>query len=367
MSDRPKIEVFADFEPVMEAWRELEAVAPATIFQTERWLRPWAETVGTAHRITPMLIVARGPDGTPAALFPFGVSVAGGLRLAEFLGGRDSQANLPLFNPGAVFTRRFMTNTLSYAASTMLRPDAFSLTSQPYDWRGAANPMRLLPTRPGLNQLAAMHLRDDQHVLEQAAPAARERLQRAMQALGEGGKVTHLVGRDETSARRIMQAFFSHKDAHLAAAGAKVGFDNSIARGFFERVCLDGLEEGRAAMELHALCVNDRIVSTFGGGAHLGRFHAMIESAEIEPDIAACDPGDVLMAHMLEDLRGRGLHEIGIGMGVARRADVWRTRGEPLFDTLHGMTTAGRSFCFMEGHRRRIKRVIRFGRRVLGV
>ena len=74
-----------------------------------------------------------------------GVSVAGGLRLAEFLGGRDSQANLPLFNPGAVFTRRFMTNTLSYAASTMLRPDAFSLTSQPYDWRGAANPMRLSP------------------------------------------------------------------------------------------------------------------------------------------------------------------------------------------------------------------------------
>ena len=108
-----------------------------------------------------------------------------------------------------------------------------------------------------------------------------------MQALGEGGKVTHLVGRDETSARRIMQAFFSHKDAHLAAAGAKVGFDNSIARGFFERVCLDGLEEGRAAMELHALCVNDRIVSTFGGGAHLGRFHAMFESAEIDPDVAA--------------------------------------------------------------------------------
>ena len=367
MSDRPKIEVFAEFEPVMEAWRELEAIAPATIFQTERWMRPWAETVGVAHNITPMLIVARGPDGTPAALFPFGVSKAGGLRLAEFLGGRDSQANLPLFIPGAVFTRRFMTNTLSYAAQTVLRPDAFSLTSQPYNWRGAGNPMRLLPARPGLNQLAAMHLRDDQHVLEQAAPAARERLQKGMAALGEGGAVTHIIGRDEKTARRIMQAFFSHKDAQRAAAGAKTSFDNSVARGFFERVCLDNLETGGAAVELHALCVNNRIVATCGGGAHMGRFHAMIESADIEPDIAACDPGDVLMAHMLEDLRGRGLHEIGIGMGVARRADIWRTRGEALFDTLHGMTTSGRSFCFMEVHRRRIKRVVRFGRRIFGI
>lgn len=367
MSDRPKIEVFAEFEPVMEAWRELEAIAPATIFQTERWMRPWAETVGAAHRITPMLILARGPDGTPAALFPFGVSTAGGLRLAEFLGGRDSQANLPLFKPGAVFTRRFMTNTLSYAAHTALRPDAFSLTSQPYNWRGAGNPMRLLPASPGLNQLAAMHLRDDQHVLEQANPAARERLQKGMAALGEGGAVTHIIGRDEATARRLMQAFFSHKDAQRAAAGAKTAFDNSVARGFFERVCLDNLETGGAAMELHGLAVNNRIVAVCGGGAHLGRFHAMIESAEIEPDIAACDPGDVLMAHMLEDLRGRGLHEIGIGMGVVRRADIWRTRGEALFDTLHGMTTSGRSFCFMETHRRRIKRVVRFGRRLFGV
>lgn len=364
---KPTIEVFDSFEPAMEAWRELEAVAPATIFQTERWLRPWTETVGQAHRITPMLIVARAPDGTPAALFPFGVSVAGGLRLAEFLGGRDSQANLPLYNPNASFTRRFMQTTLRYAASTILRPDAFSLTSQPYEWRGLPNPMRLLSADKGLNYLAAMHLKPDVEVIDQANPAARERLVKCGDALAMGGRLEHIVARDETSAHRVIQAFFAHKEAQVLAAGGKPGFDNSMARAFFERVCVDGLSEGRAAVELHALAVGDRIVAAMGGGAHLGRFHAMFESAETDPDVAACEPGDVLMALMLEDLRKRGLYEIGVGAGVARRADIWRTRGEPLFDTLEGMTTSGRSFCFMERHRRRLKRAIRFGRRVLGM
>ena len=58
---------------------------------------------------------------------------------------------------------------------------------------------------------------------------------------------------------------------------------------------------------------------------------------------------------------------IPIESDPTHRADIWRTRGEALFDTLHGMTTSGRSFCFMEVHRRRIKRVVRFGRRILGV
>ena len=364
---KPTIEAYDSFEPAMEAWRELESVAPATIFQTERWLRPWTETVGQAHRITPLLIVARAPDGTPAALFPLGVSVAGGLRLAEFLGGRDSQANLPLYNPNASFTRRFLHTTLSHAASTILRPDAFSLTSQPYEWRGLPNPMRLLPTDKGLNYLAAMYLKPDVEAIDQANPAARERLVRCGDALAMGGPIEHLIARDEPAVRRVIQAFFAHKEAQLLAAGSKTGFDNSMARAFFERVCLDGLAEGRAAVELHALCVGDRIVAVMGGGAHLGRFHAMFESAEIDPDVAACQPGDVLMALMLEDLRKRGLTEIGIGVGVLPRADVWRTRGEPLFDTLQGMTTAGRSFCFMERHRRRLKRAIRFGRKLIGV
>jgi len=53
-----------------------------------------------------------------------------------------------------------------------------------------------------------------------------------------------------------------------------------------------------------------RIVATCGGGAHLGRFHAMIESADVEPDIAACDPGDVLI--------GTGNALILISVEVAR-------------------------------------------------
>ncbi len=353
MTDRPTIEVYTEFDPVREAWAELEAVAPASIYQTMRWLRPWTETIGAAHKITPMLILARAPDGAPAALFPFGVSLAGGLRLAEFLGGRDSNANIPLFRPDVSFTRRFMLAVLTHAAATSLRPDAFVLTNQPVEWEGGPNPMRLLPHQAAPRFLHGAPL----------TPAKLQSLGPKTQA--DLSEATLLEGADDAARQRILQAFFTQKQARLTRMGSSAIFDTHLARSYFERSCLEGpsgreaIETGPPAIQLYGLCMGERIVATLGGGVHRGRFSRMIASEDEDPELAAHGLDDALTRKVLEALSAREVATFDLGIGERSFRSPWSERAEPLFDTLHGMTTSGRAFCVAERNRRRIKRLLK--------
>src|SRR5205807_5237103 len=92
------------FAAVDAAWAELEQIAPISVYQTRRWLRPWCETVGRAAGVEPMLVVARDRQDVPVALLPFGSRRRGLIRIVDFLGAKDSNANLGLFRPGLAWT-----------------------------------------------------------------------------------------------------------------------------------------------------------------------------------------------------------------------------------------------------------------------
>lgn len=358
----PTLEVHKSFEPIAEAWAELEAVAPASLYQTMRWIRPWTETVGVAHKITPMLVLARAPDGTPVAIFPFGVSMAGGLRLAEYLGGKDSNANMPLFRPGVAFTRGFVTAVLTRAAQTSgLAPDAFVLSNQPETWEGGRNPMKLLPNTKSPSDLHSTALPADFEELVQARMSTKSRslLRRKARKLAEIGEVSYLKAKTEADARRILDAMFQQKSQRLAQMGVSDNFDNPLSRSYFERACLDGLADGSNAIDLYGLIAGDRVVATYSGGAHRGRFYVWVNSFDMSPEVAPKSPGDLLLYDLLQDLCQQGCTEFDLGIGEARYKDQWCDRHEPLFDTLIGTTTAGRAFCFTEANRRRLKRIIK--------
>ena len=86
-----RIAVYENPADALPAWRELEAIAPASAYQTYKWLAPWIETIGRPRGVCPMIVVCHGADDLPVALFPFGIVQRGNIRLANFLGGRESQ------------------------------------------------------------------------------------------------------------------------------------------------------------------------------------------------------------------------------------------------------------------------------------
>jgi CelD/BcsL family acetyltransferase involved in cellulose biosynthesis len=133
---------------------------------------------------------------------------------------------------------------------------------------------------------------------------------------------------------------------------------------FLDRAATRGLSEGRAAIELHALCVGGRIVATYGALRHGAGLHAMFNSFDSDAQIARCSPGDLLLHRMLADAHSRGITGFDLGIGEARyKASVCDTI-VPLFDSIIPVTPLGRIGGALAALRLTVKRRVKRSPRI---
>ena len=362
MTALPRLEIHSETAPALAAWAELEDCCPASIYQTRRWLLPWIKTVCPAIAMTPMLILARDVSGAPLALLPFGVSVSGGLRLVQFLGGRDSNANMGLFRPGFDPPRKILTAILHQAASaSRLKPDAFVLANQPLAWEGRPNPLAALSRQDSPSFCYGTALPDEFEPFfkERLSADSRKKLRSKQRKLEEAGPLVHRTAKTEADVTAALEAYFDQKQKRFAQMNISSDLRNDVALAFFRRACLPSQGDASPAIELHSLQAGDRIVAIYGGGVHRGRFHGMINSFDMDPKIARSSPGDLLLAQLIEAKCRDGLKRFDLGIGEGRYKNAWCVEAEPLFDTLIGLSGAGQAFIFMEKARRRAKRMIK--------
>ena len=105
---------------------------------------------GRKAAITPVFVIAYGADARPAALLCLGLQKRGPVKLATFLGGKDSNFNIGLIRAGQSWTTSDLRRLLVRATGELGRtaPDAFLFVNQPYTWGGADNPLAALPHQP---------------------------------------------------------------------------------------------------------------------------------------------------------------------------------------------------------------------------
>jgi CelD/BcsL family acetyltransferase involved in cellulose biosynthesis len=358
-----RIEVYENPADALPAWGELEAVAPASAYQTRKWLVPWIETIGRASGVRPMIVVAHGANDMPVALFPFGIVERGGVRLVNFLGGRDSNSNLGLIRPGTQLDRSDVVSLLHAAArKARVTPDAFVLLNQPTSCEGVANPFALLAHQRSPSECHSTTLipHDGARLVkERLSGDSRKKLRKKRKKLSEWGPVSHIVARTPDDVTRIVNAFFAQKLERFRQKNVASDFEAAETRQFILRTCLDGLGSGEPAVELHALAAGDRIVAVYAGTPHRGRFYAMINSFDTDPEIARTSPGDLLLMSMMEKMCERGYRAFDLGIGEARYKSSWCDRSEPLFDTLFPITLKGSAYVVLESARLRLKRYVK--------
>jgi len=356
------VEVFTDFAPALDAWTQLEECAPAPLYQTRRFVVPWFATMSKHAGLTPMIVLLRDTSGELAALWPLGVRQSKGIRRVEFLGGKDSNSNMGLMRPDVHLPAPHIQKILLEAARLSgLSPDIYILANQPAQWEGFANNLVKLPSQPSPSACHSAQLMADSEAFHnrQLSSDARKKLRAKRRKLEEMGPVSLLTARTEDEARRILEAFFLQKLQRFDEKNIKSGFDSPAARSFFERCCLSRIGRRDAAVELHGLLIGDRIVATYGGGVHRGRFHGMFNSFDPEPAIARQSPGDVLLNLLTESKCRQGLQTFDLGIGEGRYKSTWCDQVEPLFDTLIPITVKGRVFAMAEFLRRKAKRAIK--------
>jgi len=308
----PRIDVYERFEEAREDWRALFLCAPSTPYQRYEYLSAWSDTLGQAKGLRPMIVVTRDAAGEALALLPLATRRVAGIRVAEFLGGRESNFNVALVRPGArIDFRRVL---LAAARCLPAGLDLFCLRNQPRLLEGVENPLAALAASPSPSFAYGASLPADLDGLERSSSGrARKKLRSKVRRLSEAGEV--ILEHDARGARAetVISALVAQKSARLSGLGVgDNGFAAPQMRAFLLRLVHEGL------LETHALSLSGRILATYVGLEHRGRFSLLANSFDMTEEWARLSPGEILLADLLRHCVSRGRSYVDLGIGEAR-------------------------------------------------
>lgn len=355
-----RLEIFDDMTAAEPHWRALERTQTlATPYQCYDFLNLWQRHVGAACGMTPCIVVAFNAVGTPLFLWPFGLRVIGGLRVAEFLGGKHANFNMGLWRREVA--AKISADDLRAALGRLAgRADIVKLTNQPLTWAGTTNPFALLPQQRSANLGFSGALVPDFEALLRAHTdaATRKKMRKKERTLASYGAVRFARASDADDVRRVLDAFFKQKSARMRVLGIQDVFAEPGVRRFIEAATTEHGAGGEPLIELYALSVDDIIVATMGGIVGSGRFCAMFNSIA-QGRFAIESPGEQLIVNLVHDCCQRGLDTFDLGLGEARYKNLFCGDAEPLFDSYLPLSAGGRLLAFAFAIAAAIKRAIK--------
>jgi CelD/BcsL family acetyltransferase involved in cellulose biosynthesis len=308
------LDVYAEFDDARADWDELLRVAAVSPYQSCRFLSVWFETLGRFDGAVPFIVVARDAEGRPQALLPLCLYRRGPLKVALFLGGRESNFNLPLLRPGARYDEAALRALLVEASRRApVSPDLFYLRNQPKRFEGVDNPLAFANARRSASDAYGVSLPERvEDLAERLSKDARKKLRKKEARLAEFGEIAYEHCATGNRAQEILTALIEQKAARFSDKGVDLAYDASRLEAF-----LKGLVDG-GGLELHALSVGGRIVAAYAGVVRGARFSAMINSFDMDEEIARSSPGDLLLHALMRNLVGRGMTAFDLGAGEAR-------------------------------------------------
>jgi CelD/BcsL family acetyltransferase involved in cellulose biosynthesis len=339
-----KVEIYREAGSILAAWAEIEAIAPASAYQARAFLLPWLETLGAARKIKPLFIIAKDRQGQVLALLGLGIVRHGLFRSATFLGGRDSNFNLGLFRPDASFMAADLLALFRTAAEALgpEAPDVFFLKNQPFEWEETCNPLALLPHQlsPSFAYGTALEKDAQAYLASKLSKDTRKKLRKKETRLTGMGPVELIDGTHENDRQKLLDAFFVEKIARCKEQAIEADFSAPAMRAFFERLSRPAGSD-QPWLEFYGLTLGGRVIATYAGAMHHGRFSCMVNSFDADPEIAKSSPGDLLLMKLLARLCERGVGSFDLGIGEARYKETYCDTTIPLFDVVLGFGVKG--------------------------
>ena len=358
------VEVHHDVAPVLEAWAELEACAPCSIYQTRAWLLPWLETLGKKARVKPFFLLARDRSDRPIAFFPLGLLRRGPMRVAVWLGGKDANFAQALISPGTQWSRTELLRLLRTGSlNAHGKPDVLMLANQPAVWNGHANPLHLLPNQQSPSAAYGTTLPSGAELLfaTKLSKETRKKLRKKESRLSGLGLVTYRVAANAQERRRFLDAVLSQKIGRFRTLNITSEFETPEMHAFIERASAE------SGIELHALMAGERIVAVYGGAAHDGQWSGMFNSFDNDDEIAKSSPGDLLLMRIIAKACADGATRFDLGIGEARYKATLCDETIPLFDAIVPVTPRGRCYANLIAAKQSLKRAVKQNARLFAL
>jgi CelD/BcsL family acetyltransferase involved in cellulose biosynthesis len=141
-------------------------------------------------------------------------------------------------------------------------------------------------------------------------------------------------------ADRLLAAFLMQKAAHLKAQGVRNAFAAPGVAEFLRAACIEGLESGNPAIELHAIEGGGEVLAIIGGTANAQRFSSMFNSYTLT-EHARWSPGLILISHLVRYCAERGLESYDLGAGYAAYKRFFCKTVDPMLDSFLGFSERG--------------------------
>ncbi|MFC7400069.1 GNAT family N-acetyltransferase [Chelatococcus sp. GCM10030263] len=345
-----QVTIHRDFASIDADWRNFEQRAIATPYQHFDWSQAYSETLGHAHGETPLIAVVKNASGSPVMLLPLAIRRRGGLTVATFIGGRQANFHMPLFDPMATAGRdaatwRSILQDIARAAGI----DVFSFVNQPLAWQGTANPLVTLggwpSPSPGFKR--QLNFPADQTFAVLLGPESRKKMRKKERRLKDISPVAYRRVEDPVEIERVLQTFLEQKGARFRQKHITNPFEDPAAIEFLRRGSRIGAD-GKTAIELYALFMGDAILATFGGTCDGERFCGMFNSFSMEAEVAKSSPGDLLLLNLIETQCRRGVATFDLGVGAAAYKLAVCGETEPLVDIYLPISTRGRIYAGLD-------------------
>lgn len=328
-----KLALFEDFAGAEPTWRRLEALqAFVSPYQRFEWVNHWYAHVGRAEGATPLLAAGLDADDVPLFMLPF-VSVQRlGCRVVRFCGGPHANLNLPIW-------RNSMPAVAGVLAeiAAQRRVDLFALLGQPQSWRGVANPFAALRQQPSPDDVYSGGFGSAAPQSTRRLPSGMRKKERKLMRL-EGFRYS--IVETAADAEEILATFWRQKAVRFARQGIRNIFADPAVAAFIRAACLDGLAEGRPAIELHTLTGGGEILAIVGGVSNPHRFSVMFNSIT-DSARSRSSPGIILMSRIIAACRQRGIASFDLGAGQAGYKAYFSSGSEQRFDCFVAFSARG--------------------------
>ena len=284
--------------------------APA---QSPEWVRNWS-----AELAPDAILATLALDGAPVLSLALERVRMGPFRVARFMGGRHANGNFAAADPAWLGKAGRADIELLFKTLARARPDIdlVVLDRMPSELDGIANPLVLLPHFASPNLSLAVGLDGGFDVLLEGGSGKRKRkkYRSQMRKFDEAGGHRRVEAASPREVHRLLDAFFTMKEARFRKMGVADVFADQHVRSFFKGVFTDALSKERPPFLLHGLEVAGKLYAVTGSSI-CGRRIICEFGAISEDGLGHASPGDFLFFENIQEACEKGflVYDFSVG------------------------------------------------------
>ena len=358
------LSVHSELAAIEREWRNFEAEAALTAFQSFDWLARWQRHIGSRRGTRPVVVLGREVDGDLLFILPLALERRYLVRRLCWLGGDLCDYHAPILGDrlraylGAEGFAPVWHDILALLrTSPRFRFDVIDLEQMPETIAGQVNPLVDLPVtlHPSGAHIATLVGDWETFYAATRSAATRKNDRKKLKQITERGAIG-FAEVDGADALHTMDVLMAQK----ARALARMGVENFFARPGYREFFLDLAGDPSLAgfVRVGRMTVGPTIAATSFGLIHRDCYYLMLSSYD-DGEIARFGPGRAYLHELLRRAIGRGLGYFDFTVGDECYKREWSDVELRLYDHIAAATMRGLPVAVLMAAYRCAKRFIK--------